>query len=203
MESQNAWLVRFLGQPRCKILLRVEDEFLHNSFNITGAKQQLTRFAQAYEFLRRGTIPAGSEEDHDVIAREAEILYCLLHLRFLLTRMGMQLLFEKFQQKLFQQCPRVNCRGAQCLPYGVSEEFGRHAVKMYCPGCCDIYDVTDPDLERLDGSAFGPSWVHMFLQKYPQVIPPGPGKVYVPKIFGFRIAQPELGNQESDDESEG
>jgi casein kinase II subunit beta len=199
--SGNAWLMRFLDQPHCKILIRVDDEFLHNSFNITGAKQQLPHFAQAYELLRRGTIPS-SDGDYSVIEREAEILYFVLHLRFLLTRTGMQLLFEKFQQKLFQQCPRINCRGAQCLPYGVAEEFGRYPVKMYCPGCSDLYSATDADLERLDGSAFGPSWVHMFLQKYPQVIPPGPNKVYVPKIFGFRIAQPELGYQESDDEDE-
>jgi casein kinase II subunit beta len=61
-----------------------------------------------------------------------------------------------------------------------------------------VYSITDPDLEKLDGSAFGPSWIHQFLQKYPQVISPGPNKAYVPKIFGFRIAHPELGDQESE-----
>jgi casein kinase II subunit beta len=200
MESRGTWLSRFLNDPRCRLLVRVDDEFLHNSFNITGAKQRLPHFALAYELLRRGTIAGVSDEERDVLEKEAESLYCLLHHRFLLTRAGMQLLYEKFQQNQFQQCPRVNCRGAQCLPYGVSEEFGRYAVKWYCPGCSDVYN-TDPEFEKLDGSAFGPSWIHMFLQKYPQVMPPGPAKAYVPKIFGFKIAQPGLENQGSDDDS--
>jgi casein kinase II subunit beta len=199
MAARTAWITRFLNEPRCKLLLRVDDEFLHNSFNVTGAKQLLSHFAHAYDLLRRGALADESDDDQDGIDRETEILYCLLHRRFLLTRAGMQLLFEKFQQKIFQQCPRVNCRGAQCLPYGISEEFGRYPVKMYCPGCCDVYNS---EVETFDGSAFGPSWIHMFLQKYPQVIPPGPNKVYVPKIFGFRIAQPGVSDEESDDVSE-
>jgi casein kinase II subunit beta len=202
MSSSKAWLTQFLDDPRCRLLLRVDDEFLHNSFNITGAKHGLPHFTFAYELLRRGMISPAMEADREVIEKEAEILYCVLHHRFLLTRAGMHLLHEKFQLNQFQQCPRVHCKGAQCLPYGISEEFGRYSVKWYCTGCSDVYNAGDPELEKLDGSAFGPSWIHMFLQKFPEVIPPGPVRVYVPKIFGFRIAQPGIADQESDEPSD-
>jgi casein kinase II subunit beta len=75
-------------------------------------------------------------------------------------------------------------------------------MKWYCPECSDVYNVTDPELEKLDGSAFGPSWIHMFLQMFPQVVPGGPHKVYVPKIFGFRIAPSGLQEGGSDDPSD-
>jgi casein kinase II subunit beta len=140
--------------------------------------------------------------DRDVIEKETEILFCLLRQRFLLTRGGMHLMHEKFQLYQFQQCPRVHCRGAQCLPYGISEDFGRYPVKWYCPGCFDLYNATDPELEMLDGSAFGPSWIHMFVQKFPDAILLEPVRVYVPKIFGFRIAHPGITDQESDDPSD-
>jgi casein kinase II subunit beta len=191
MSARGTWLTKFLEEPRNRLLVRVDDEFLHNSFNITGAKQQLSHFGAAYELLRRGVISAGLDVDQETVEREAEILYFILHHRFILTRPGMQLVYQKFEQNLFQTCPRVNCRGAQCLPYGISEQYGKFPLKWYCVGCGDLYNVNDPDLEKLDGSAFGPSWVHMFVQKFPRVVPPGPGKVYVPKIFGFRIAHEE------------
>jgi casein kinase II subunit beta len=202
MSSRDSWLMKFLDEPRSRLLVRVDDEFLHNSFNITGAKQQLSHFTSAYELLRRGILSSGLDSERDTIEKEAEMLYCLLHHRFLLTRPGMQLLHEKFQQSIFQTCPRVNCRAAQCLPYGLSEQYGRCPVKWYCPGCADLYNVTDPELDLQDGSAFGPSWVHMFLQKFPQVIPPGPIKVYVPKIFGFRMAHGGIADDADDGSDE-
>jgi casein kinase II subunit beta len=195
-----SWLETFLAQPRNALLVQVDDEFLHNSFNITGAKQQLPHFTPAYELLRRGILSPGFQSERETIEKEAEALYCLLHHRFLLTRAGMQLLYEKFQHSQFETCPRVNCRGAQCLPYGLSEQYGRSPVKWYCPGCGDVYDVSERELESLDGSAFGPSWVHLFLQKFPEVIPSEPVKVYVPKIFGFRMAHAEIPD-ESDEMS--
>ena len=58
---------------------------------------------------------------------------------------------------------------------------------MYCPCCCDIYRVNNPELASIDGAFFGPNWVHMFLHKYKQLVPKDRPRVYVPKIFGFRI----------------
>jgi casein kinase II subunit beta len=186
--GMKSWVDSFLDQPSSRLFVRVEDDFIQNSFNLTGMKQRLTHFAPAYELIRQNTtFTARGEVDLGTLQAEAEMLYGLIHTRFLLTKGGMQLMFEKFQEGDFQTCPRVNCRGAHCLPYGPSEEFGKSKVKMYCPCCCDVYNVNDPVLSKIDGGFFGPSWVHMFLQKYAMVIPKEASKIYVPKIFGFRL----------------
>ncbi|OHT13645.1 Casein kinase II regulatory subunit family protein [Tritrichomonas foetus] len=182
------WIDSYLKRPNAKLLIRVDDEFLQNTFNITGIKPKMRYFNPAYELIRRNTITsARGEIDRETASEEAEILYGYIHARFLLTKPGMQQMFEKYQNNEFQQCPRVYCRATQCIPFGISEEYGEKKVKMFCPCCRDIYDVIDPDTKNLDGSSFGPSWVHMFLQKYPTIVPKDPPRVYVPKIYGFRI----------------
>lgn len=189
-DALSSWLATFLQEPRNKYLVLVDEEFMLNSFNLAGMKTKIDHFNAAYEVLRRSAVP---DVEREAVLHEAEVLYGMLHQRFILTRPGMQLMFEKWQQGDFPKCPRVNCRAAEGLPYGLSEEWSRGTVKVFCPGCADVYAIDDPDVRGLDGAFFGPSWIHMFLQKWPQVIPPGPRKVYVPKIFGFRIAHAGLG----------
>jgi casein kinase II subunit beta len=191
-DSAPTWVTGFLLEPRNKYLVTVDEEFLCNSFNIAGMKPKIAHFNAAYDVLRRSILP---DADREAVPLEARALYGMLHQRFILTRPGMQLMFEKWQQGDFPKCPRVNCHGAQGLPYGLTEEWGRQSVKMFCPGCSDVYNIDDPDVRDLDGAFFGPSWTHMFLQKWQQVIPPGPRKVYVPKIFGFRIAHAGMGDR--------
>ena len=192
-----------MEQPRAKIFVRVDNEFLQNTFNITGIKQKMKYFNPAYELIRRNTIQsARGEITMEQAEKEAETLYGFIHARYLLTKPGMQQMFEKYQEGAFQQCPRVYCKGTQCLPYGISEEYGEHKVKMFCPCCRDIYDVVDPDVAQVDGSCFGPSWIHMFLQKYSNVVPKEPPRVYVPKIYGFKVCHSSDAEQDYSSESE-
>ncbi|KAK8893154.1 hypothetical protein M9Y10_021569 [Tritrichomonas musculus] len=197
------WIDTFLRSPNAKLFVRIEDEFLQNTFNITGIKQKMTHFTPAYELIRRNTTnSARGEIDFSTIEKESKILYGLIHARFLLTKSGLQLMYEKYQKKEFQECPRVYCKGTQCLPYGISEDVGVEKVKMFCPCCRDIYDLIDPDVKDIDGSCFGPSWVHMFLQRYSSVVPKDPPRVYVPKIYGFKICHESDKISDSSDESE-
>ncbi|KAK8877959.1 hypothetical protein M9Y10_004722 [Tritrichomonas musculus] len=199
----SRWIDQFLDQPKAKLFIRIDDEFLQNSFNITGLKQKLKYFTPAYELIRRNTTTSSrGEVDIETIEKEAEVLYGLIHARYLLTRQGMQLMFEKYQRNEFQICPRVYCKGIVCLPYGISEEPGEHSLKMFCPCCNDVYNVTDHELIHVDGAYFGPSWVHMFLQKYSSIIPRDPPRVYVPKIYGFRICHSSDQEYYSDSESD-
>ena len=196
------WIDQFLDQPGSKVFVRIDDEFIQNSFNITGLKQKLQYFTPAYELIRRNTITTSRGEiDRATIEKESAILYGLIHARFLLTRQGMQLMYEKYQRKEFQVCPRVYCKGTICLPYGISEELNNYKLQMFCPCCRDIYRVTESKYQNVDGAFFGPSWVHMFLQKYSAIIPQDPPRVYVPKIYGFRIFHPSDQESSSDEES--
>ena len=205
MSEKRKWVDWFLDQPMFSIFVRIDDDFIMNPFNFYGLKLNFKFFNEAYDCLKKGNY--GPHDDKQ-IEHEAEVLYGLLHARYLLTRPGLQGIFEKFQMGYFQTCPRVNCKACTCLPYGISEKPSEHKLKMYCPSCSDVYLCTEgSDYENLDGAYFGPSWLLMFLQKYSdkirKLIPEKQPKVYVPKIFGFRLcheSDKEMYSSEDEDE---
>ena len=179
----DRWIDTLLDKEEFRYFVRVDDEFAYNSFNVFGIRKTVKRFAEAYDLLRS----SDSRHTPSEIEDDAIVIYGLLQARFLLTKPGWEQMYHKFKNKEFQVCPRVYCKNCVCLPYGTSEEYGVAKMKMFCPNCCDIYNVEDPKLAEIDGSFFGPNWVHMFMQKYPDIIPREPQRVYVPRIFGFRI----------------
>ena len=69
---------------------------------------------------------------------------------------------------------------------------------MYCPNCGDVYDPESSDLNQIDGSYFGPSWVHIFVQEHSDIVPSSPPRVYVPRVFGFKLTKKE---NQCDDET--
>ena len=80
-----------------------------------------------------------TEEQHELVESAAEMLYGLIHVRYILTSRGMGAMFEKFKSCEFGRCPRVHCNGQACLPIGTSDVPRQATVKIFCPKCCDIY----------------------------------------------------------------
>lgn len=188
------WIDRVLESDKFKYFVRIDDEFAFNSFNLFGIRKNVAHFTEAYDLIRSSARTGKSGEE---IENDAIIVYGLLQARFLLTKPGWEQMMIKYKNHEFQQCPRVYCKNCTCLPYGISEEYGVAKMKMFCPNCCDIYNVDDPVLAQIDGAFFGPNWVHMFMQKYPEIVPREQQRVYVPRVFGFRIYH------ESDAEDDG
>jgi casein kinase II subunit beta len=80
-----------------------------------------------------------TEEQHELVESAAEMLYGLIHVRYILTSRGMSAMFEKYKNYEFGRCPRVLCSGQACLPVGTSDVPRHSTVKIYCPKCEDIY----------------------------------------------------------------
>ena len=106
-----------------------------------------------------------TEEQNELVESAAEMLYGLIHVRYILTSKGMAamvwfcdsyfflkyslirndmfnlqpLQLDKFKNYDFGRCPRVYCCGQPCLPVGQSDIPRSSTVKIYCPKCEDIY----------------------------------------------------------------
>jgi casein kinase II subunit beta len=134
----------------------------------------------------------------DLAESAAEILYGLVHSRFIITNRGLELMAEKFRQHIFGTCPRIQCNRQPLLPIGQSDLPQQFSVKLYCGKCNDIF-TPEPKGCSLDGAYFGTTFPHMFFMQYPDLKPQRlecVRKLFVPRIFGFRVYDPTETDEE-------
>ncbi|KAF1814218.1 hypothetical protein P152DRAFT_465138 [Eremomyces bilateralis CBS 781.70] len=107
--------------------------------------------------------------DLSVIEASAELLYGLIHQRYITSRPGIQQMAEKYELQHFGVCPRVHCAAAKVLPVGTSDTPGVDTVKLFCPSCLDIYTPPNSRFQSVDGAYFGTTFGCLFFMTYPEV----------------------------------
>ena len=105
--------------------------------------------------------------DLSVIESSAEMLYGLIHQRFICSRAGIQQMSEKYELGHFGACPRTNCEQARTLPVGLSDIPGEDTVKLFCPACLDVYVPPNSRFQTVDGAFFGRTFGALFLLTFP------------------------------------
>lgn len=108
--------------------------------------------------------------DVSIVEASAELLYGLVHQRYVLTRAGLHAMVsepinshcsrnyepkyfqaEKYEAGIFGSCPRVYCMGCNVVPCGRSDLPGLETVKLFCPNCNDIYVPASSRFQGVDG----------------------------------------------------
>ncbi|PHJ22260.1 ck2 beta subunit [Cystoisospora suis] len=121
----------------------------------------------------------------------AELLYGLVHARFLATARGLQLLQQKYAQKQFGMCPNSSCEGWALLPTALTDSPNKHTAKVFCAKCCELYHPPKGSrLNHLDGAYWGTSIAQIFYMQFPFLLPPprAPNSYYIPTVYGFKVS---------------
>ena len=107
--------------------------------------------------------------DLSVIESSAELLYGLIHQRYITSRPGIQQMAEKYDAEHFGHCPRVFCDGARVLPVGCHDSPGVDTVKLFCPSCMDVYTPPNSRFQSVDGAFFGTTFGCLFFMTFPEL----------------------------------
>lgn len=199
--NSHSWVSWFLNcTEEGKYFVEVDSEYIHDQFNLFGCQKKIHQFKAVLDHIK-GDYQRSSDPNIDDWGIR---LYGLIHARFLMTKQGLEEIHKKYINNEYDKCPNVHCR-EKCLPIGLSEQIGESCLYMYCPNCGDLYHSENPICTKIDGSAFGSSYIIQFFHQYPDVQP----KNYPPspnlRLFGFKIEVPPMDSddqeeEESDDE---
>ncbi|GJP38570.1 hypothetical protein CLOM_g23011 [Closterium sp. NIES-68] len=189
-EDDTSWITWFCSLKGNEFFCEVDDEYIQDDFNLSGLSSQVPYYDYALDLILDVESPTDdilTEEQHEMVESAAEMLYGLIHVRYILTTRGLSTMLDKFKNVDFGRCPRVFCSGQPCLPMGQSDIPRTSTVKIYCPKCEDIYYPRSKYQGNIDGAYFGTTFPHLFLMTYPYVKPAKPTQSYVPRVFGFRL----------------
>lgn len=185
------WVRWFCSLKGNTMFCEVDRSFLEDPFNFADLETLVPCFSEAMDIILdvhdTESLDAMEEEQRDIVESAAEMLYGLVHQRFILSTRGLKRMFDKYKACQFGRCHRVYCQGQPVLPVGQSDMPSQTTVNVYCPRCKDIYFPQSVIDGNVDGAFFGTTFPGLFLLRYPSLLPEKCVEQYVPRIYGFRI----------------
>ncbi|XP_074269644.1 casein kinase II subunit beta-1-like [Silene latifolia] len=191
--DDTSWISWFCNLRGNEFFCEVDDDYIQDDFNLCGLSSQVPYYDYALDLILDVESSHGdmfTEEQNELVESAAEMLYGLIHARYILTSKGLAAMLEKFKNYDCGRCPRAFCVGQPCLPVGQSDLPRSSTVKIYCPKCEDIYYPRSKYQGNVDGAYFGTTFPHLFLMTYPHLKPQKPSQSYTPRVFGFKLHKP-------------
>lgn len=192
-EEVDTWISQFCAMFGHDYFVEVSPEFIEDDFNLTGLSSIVPYYKQALDVildLEPETIV--QQTDIPLIEHAAELLYGLIHARFILTKQGLHSMAEKYEENCFGSCPRYYCDGMHLIPIGRFDSPGIETVRLYCPNCNDIYLPSSSRYLNIDGAFFGTSFVGLFMKMFPEIDRQTKQRTkdqFQLKLFGFKLSQ--------------
>ncbi|XP_040960686.1 casein kinase II subunit beta-1 isoform X1 [Gossypium hirsutum] len=205
--DDTSWISWFCNLRGNEFFCEVDDDYIQDDFNLCGLSSQVPYYDYALDLIldvESSHVSCSekihvklklvgdmfTEEQNELVESAAEMLYGLIHSRYILTGKGIAAMLDKYKNYDFGRCPRVYCCGQPCLPVGQSDIPRSSTVKIYCPRCEDIFYPRSKYQGNTDGAYFGTTFPSLFLMTYQHLKPQKATQSYVPRVFGFKIHKP-------------
>ncbi|KAJ3439468.1 casein kinase ii subunit beta [Anaeramoeba flamelloides] len=191
--EEFTWVSWYCSQKGKEFFCEVREWYYTDNFNLTGLSNFIPYYSLALSLIRSEEYNRDfdqlSQEQIAIVDRAAEVLYGLIHARFIVTTTGIQLMLKKYRKAKFGTCPRVYCENQPTLPIGLSDIVGQYSLKLFCPRCQRVYIPTNPEHRKIDGAYFGTTFAHSLLNSNKDVLPFQPTHRYIPRIYGFKLSK--------------
>ncbi|XP_022562813.1 casein kinase II subunit beta-2 isoform X2 [Brassica napus] len=191
--EDTSWVSWFCNLRGNEFFCEVDEDYIQDDFNLCGLNHQVPYYDYALDLILDVDFSQGerfTDEQNELVESAAEMLYGMIHARYILTSKGLASMLDKYKNYDFGRCPRVYCCGQPCLPVGQSDIPRSSTVKIYCPKCEDVYYPRSKYQGNIDGAYFGTTFPHLFLMTYGHLKPQKAAQSYVPRVFGFKLHKP-------------
>ncbi|KAH7648888.1 hypothetical protein FG379_001257 [Cryptosporidium bovis] len=187
-EEEVSWIEWFCSLKKSEFFIEVDEEYIMDDFNLTGLSEHVMYYDDALDMILDRIDDGFSEDEVGAIESSAQLLYGLIHARYIMTSKGMHLMSEKYQTQKYGLCPNVSCNNSLLLPIGLSDLPNVNSCKVFCPSCNEVYTPKSIRLSSLDGAFFGTSFAPLFVLQFGITNSKSkPTQYYVPRIYGFAV----------------
>jgi len=203
-DEDSSWITWFCSLRGNEFFCQVEEDYIQDDFNLTGLRV-VPYYDYALDMILDVEMPMEdelTEEQQEIVESAAEMLYGLIHARYIVTNRGMHAMYEKYRTASFGRCPNVFCQGQPVLPVGLSDLPRNYTVNVFCPRCHGLFFPKSTRQANIDGAYFGTTFPHLCLMAHPEIVPVKPSQQYIPRIYGFKIHQSSLYYRNREEENQ-
>lgn len=183
-ESDMTWIEQFCRKPGNQYFCEVEDAYIEDNFNLFGLKSLVPNFNIALSLILDYELDCElNSEQIQRVTKSAEVLYGMIHYRYVGTYRGLSKMLSKYKKAEFGSCSQSTCEGHPLLPIGESDVRSKEKLRLYCPNCEKIFDINS----NIDASYFGTSFIDLLFFVFPEYRPIRYPTNRVPRCYGFKL----------------
>jgi casein kinase II subunit beta len=193
--DDGSWIAWFCSLRGNEFFCEVDEDYIQDDFNLTGLHLLVPYYDYALDMVLDVEMPMEeklTEAQQEIVESAAEMLYGLIHARYILTNRGMHAMYEKYRSASFGRCPHVFCQGQPVLPVGLSDLPRNYTVNVFCSRCHGLFFPKSTRQANIDGAYFGTTFPHLYLMTHPDMVPVKPTQEYTPRVYGFKINSASL-----------